>query len=700
MNFEHVLKQPPPTAGPVLDGQALAAVSDLARSMGLAASPAQPPGAVVDGLCAQAWAAFQQQDHAQAQALTDAVLAQQQTHVMGWHLRGLLLLAQGQRVQALAALQTALQHWDAHLQASGAAEEPALAGPLCSNLGQLHAALQQPEQALAAFDRAVHLQPDNALAHLGRAEVLAAWGRFADAGRAATQVLKLAPANEQALTLLSNSLYQCKAFPEALQAMAALERLRPATPFVAGMRVMAARSVCHWQPVGLPLTQEELAAVRAMLPADAVPTNRLDMALLVHRAQCGQPVLEPFSALVLLDDLPLQRKITQQWMDHLHPPQPLAASESPKAARRPVDGPLKLAYISSDWRDHATTHLLAGVLQHHNRARVQVFVVSYGPPTDDAMTQRLKAMGHTWVDAQAWSDAQVAQWCQQEGVQIAVDLKGLTTQSRPGIFAHRAAPVQVSWLGYPGTMAAPYYDYLLADRVVVPPELAGHYSEKLVYMPHSYQPNDSQRPIDPAPQTRAQHGLPPKGLVLCCFNNAFKFTPDVWAMWMRFLQAEPEAVLWLLQTHRQATDHLRQHAQAAGVAPERLVFAPHLPQAQHLARLQLADLSLETWPCNAHTTASDALWAGVPHVTVPGQSFASRVGASLLTALGMPECILPDLAAYESQVLSLLREPAQLAQLKQQVQALRGTCALFDDARFARDLEAVLLALVAAEGQA
>lgn len=666
----------------------------------LAQAPATPQHTsplatdAAQALLAQALAALQGQNFVVAHSAVQALLALRPTDPMALQLQGLVALGQGQLPLAVSALQQALAQHDAALQLAGAVEDADFASTLCTNLGQVLCRLQQLGSALALFDRAVRLQPSNGLAHVGRAEVLSAWGQFGEAGRAATQAVQHEPNNVQALSLLGNSLYQCAAYSEALKVFAALLRVHPTQPFVAGMCVLAARNVCNWQRVGLPLTQAEFAAVSAELPAPALATGAFDVALLAHRARHDEPVLEPFSALLLLDDLRLQRQITQQWMARLHPPQlPPSQLEPQEQVQGQDDGPLRLAYVSSDWREHATTFLLAGVLAHHDRAQVEVFLVSYGPPVDDAMTQRLKAMGHTWVDAQVWSDAQVAQWCRAQGVQVAVDLKGLTTHSRPGIFAHRAAPVQVSWLGYPATMAAPYYDYLLADRVVVPPELAEHYSERLAYLPHSYQPNDRARRVDSAAQTRSAHGLPRKGAVLCCFNNVFKITPEVWAMWMRFLRAAPDAVLWLLQSHEQALANLRDQAQAAGVAPERLVFAPHVPQAQHLARLQLADLSLETWPYNAHTTASDALWAGVPHLTVPGQSFASRVGASVLTAMGMPTCILADQAAYEARVVSLLRQPKSLGRLKRQVQSLRGTCALFDSARFAADLEGVLLDL-------
>jgi len=251
--------------------------------------------------------------------------------------------------------------------------------------------------------------------------------------------------------------------------------------------------------------------------------------------------------------------------------------------------------------------------------------------------------------------------------------------------------VQVNWLGYPGTLPAPYIDWVLADAQVLPPALEAHFAERVWRLPHSYQPNDPDREIAATSGTlaerRASHGLPEGALVLVCFNNTFKITPKVWAVWMRLLQARPDAVLWLLGGQALTEAHLRGHAQAAGVAPERLVFAPQLPQAQHLARLGLADLSLDTYPYNAHTNASDALWAGVPHVACTGDSFASRVGASVLSAAGMPELIAHGLVDYEALALRLVRQDAERLGLRQQLQVQRASAPLWDAARFGRDLE-------------
>jgi predicted O-linked N-acetylglucosamine transferase (SPINDLY family) len=271
---------------------------------------------------------------------------------------------------------------------------------------------------------------------------------------------------------------------------------------------------------------------------------------------------------------------------------------------------------------------------------------------------------------------------------IAVDLKGFTQGCRPGIFAARAAPLQVNYLGYPGTMGAEYMDYLIADRTLIPAGAEAHFREKILYLPHSYQVNDSQRPIAHKELSREEFGLPQKGFVFCCFNNSYKITPDIFDIWMRVLRQVEGSVLWLYEDNLPASGNLRREALRAQVGAERLIFAQRLPVPEHLARLRTADLFLDTLPCNAHTTASDALWAGVPVLTRLGEAFAGRVAASLLNAIGLPELITVSGDQYEALAVDLATDAQRLARLKRRLAQNRLTTALFDTRRFARYLEA------------
>lgn len=558
-------------------------------------------------------------------------------------------------------------------------------------------------EALSAFDRALQAQPSCVDALVGRATAWALLGEHGHSGRDATAALQHQAEQADALQLQANAFVKVGQPALALAAFERLERLCPGAPFVAGMRVFLARRLALWQTQGLPLTAQEAQAVQqqdGLTPTRGAPAGAggcdEDLARLRHRLMAGLPTLEPFAALTLFDDPALQRTAAQAWLQRwpLQTAWPVPTPAPPPSsfsAAGTVGGPVRVAYLSSDFYNHATAWLLAGVLEQHSARRVKVWLISYGLPKDDEMTRRLKAMGHEWVDARSWADEQVARYCQQQGVQIAVDLKGLTQDGRPGIFSYRAAPVQVNWLGYPGTLPAPYYDYVLADRQVLPAPLRPHFAENVVYLPHSYQPNDHRRPIAPMPGTRAeqrgQHGLPAQALVLCSFNATVKISPPVWAVWMRVLLAAPQTVLWLLADEH-ARENLRGHAASAGVDPARLVFASHLPQAVHLARLALADLSLDTLPYGAHTTASDALLAGVPHLSCAGASFASRVGASVLHAAGLPDLVTESLAGYEARAQELVRQPWALTALKGALTGRRGSCALFDAPAFAGHLEA------------
>jgi predicted O-linked N-acetylglucosamine transferase (SPINDLY family) len=309
------------------------------------------------------------------------------------------------------------------------------------------------------------------------------------------------------------------------------------------------------------------------------------------------------------------------------------------------------------------------------------------------MRQRLVTAFDHFIDVRSDSDQAIAQRSRDLGIDIAVDLKGYTRDSRPGIFACRCAPVQVSYLGYPGTLGAPFMDYLIADKVVIPPESQQHYSENIVYLPHSYQVNDGQREIADTAWRKADLSLPEEGFVFCCFNNSYKITPHTFASWMRILQAVPASVLWLLGDNATAQRNLQSYAQAAGVDPSRLVFAPRMPLPEHLARHSAADLFLDTLSYNAHTTASDALWAGLPVLTQQGQSFAGRVAASLLHAVGLPELIVHTAQQYEDMAIALAQDPQGLSRIKAKLAAKRDTAPLFNTAQLTRHIEQAYAAM-------
>ncbi|HKU45624.1 MAG TPA: hypothetical protein VJQ58_01995, partial [Burkholderiales bacterium] len=349
-------------------------------------------------------------------------------------------------------------------------------------------------------------------------------------------------------------------------------------------------------------------------------------------------------------------------------------------------GKLRVAYVSADYHEHATAVLTAGLFEQHDRAQLEVIGVSCGPDDGSAMRKRLVQAFDRFADVQKTSDAEAVRILRELNVDIAVDLKGHTRGARLKVFAQRPAPLQVSYLGYPGTLGAPFIDYVIADRVVIPEGEERFYSEAVVALPGSYQVNDAKRPIAERTPSRAAMGLPEDAFVFCCFNNNFKITAEVFDAWMRLLKNVPGSVLWLLEDNRESRRNLEQAAAARGVEPARLVFAARMSHWDHLARHRLADLFLDTLPYNAHTTASDALWAGLPLVTCAGTTFAGRVGASLLQAVGLPELVTRNLVEYEALALRLTNR-TELNAVRGKLARNRLTEPLFDTARFTRNLE-------------
>jgi predicted O-linked N-acetylglucosamine transferase (SPINDLY family) len=350
-------------------------------------------------------------------------------------------------------------------------------------------------------------------------------------------------------------------------------------------------------------------------------------------------------------------------------------------------GKIRVAYLSGDFNNTAVASLMAGVFEQHDRTKFETVAISFRDGDGSEMRGRLARSFGRFVDVSHVSDAEVAAYLRQNEVDIAVDLMGFTGDSRPGILALRPAPVQVNHLGFAGTMGADHIDYILADRIVIPNESLSHFHEAVVHLPDCFLPTDSRRAVAQRTPSRAEAALPKQGFVFCSFNNSYKFSPEMFGIWMRLLKTVSGSVLWLPHINDAATRNLRRAAEASGVAADRLMFAPFIASsADHLARLSLADLFLDTLPYNAHSSAADALWAGVPVLSTPGATFAGRVAASLLHAAGLPDMVASSTQAYQARALELAQNPAECARIKERVKHARRS-PLFDTARFTRNLE-------------
>jgi protein O-GlcNAc transferase len=524
--------------------------------------------------------------------------------------------------------------------------------------------LQRPAEALAAFDRALALKPDYADAIVNRGLALMALARPAEALAAFDLALKLEPRDTQALGNRGTVLFELQRYEDAAANYETLIALDPEFPYVLGSLAMARAYCCDWR-------------------------HRAEADARLHKdIRAGKRVLSPHAATLISADPEDQLLSARVWVADRVPPQPpLWRGERYRHQK------IRVAYVSADFHAHATAYLAAGLFEAHGKDRFEIVAVSFGPDDGSAMRARLIRAFDRFIDARAMSDMDAARQLRGMEIDIAVDLKGFTQGSRAGVFALRPAPVQVNYLGHPGTMGAPYIDYIVADRTIIPEDRHRYYSEKIVRLPGSYQCNDNRRAIAARPQSRAEAGLPEDGFVFASFNNLYKITPEVFGVWMRLLAEVEGSVLWLLHDNPAAVANLRREAMARGADPARLVFAPRLPQEAHLARQRLANLFLDTLPCNAHTTASDALWAGLPVLACEGATFAGRVAASLNRAAGLSELVTASLGEYEALALRLAREPGYLVAITAKLATNRGGCALFDTARTTRHLEAAYTAM-------
>jgi protein O-GlcNAc transferase len=527
------------------------------------------------------------------------------------------------------------------------------------NMGFAFTQLGDLEGALTSYERAIAIKPDYAEAYCNRGAVQESLRRASAALASYDRAIEINPSYADAHFNRGNILRDLREFEAAIESYDKALALNPRTRFAQGVRLHTRMQICSWE--GLAAELEELC-------------------LGIER---DQAVTSPFYVLALADSARLQRKSAEIRVRAKCPP----SHELGNIRKRPAHGKLKIGYFSADFHDHACMQLLAGVFERHDSSRFELTMLSYGPDSNDAMRKRLRSACTDFVDVRGLSDIEIARLARKRKIDIAVDLNGYSRDGRSGIFALRAAPVQVSFVGYPGTMGAAYIDYLIADRIVIPELTQMHYTEKVIRLPNSYQPNDKSRRISDRERSREEYGLAPSAFVYCCFNNSYKITPKVFESWMHILSRVDAGVLWLLEDNPAAKRNLLREALRHGVKGERLIFAPRTELSEHLARHRLADLFLDTLPYNAHTTASDALWAGLPVLTLAGEAFASRVGASLLRSVGLPELVASTWLEYQTTAIDLATDRARLQEIKQKLARNRLTGPLFDAVSFTRCLE-------------
>jgi len=517
---------------------------------------------------------------------------------------------------------------------------------------------RQYDAAQAAYDRALALDAELAESWLGRGNLFEKVRRYQDALAAFDRAVALKPDLIEAWIGRGEMLSTLKRHEEAAQAYARVLEIDPQRPFMKGLFLHQKMLSCDWREAG-----------------DLIDEIEKDVA-------SGKPSAEPFGWQGVAKSPRSLQRCAELFNAEKYP----AISRDLPRRPAPESGKIRVGYSSGEFRDQATSHLIVGVLEQHNNSRFEIFGFDNGWNDGSEIRRRIEAAVSEIIDITPLSDEVAAAVIRDQQIDILVNLNGYFGNERTGVFAERPAPLQVNYLGFPGTLGASYMDYIIADRCVIPPRHEGFYEEKVVYLPECYQANDDKRQIAARTSSRAECGLPQQGFVYCCFNNSYKIVPEMFDCWMRILKKVPDSVIWLIEDC--AVSNLRREASARGVDPDRLVFARRMPSSHHLARHRLGDLFLDTLPYNAHTTASDALWAGLPVLTQIGGTFPGRVAASLLQALGLTELITSTQEEYQELAIDLAFDRQKLTAIKHKLASNRLAKPLFDTQLFTRSLEA------------
>ncbi len=590
-----------------------------------------------------------------AEALTslDKALALKLDYANAWNNRGVALQRLNRHPDAIQSLQRAL------------AIDPRLASAY-NNRGNSSMALRHYEAAYADFERASALDPNFVEPIINRATVLVALRRVDEGLALYDRALGLRPDNIEALRNRANAFVVQKRFEDAARDCEKILTLDPAFKFMKGIAAHNRLQSCDWRGYRV---------IRGEIDRDL---------------RSGAAVIPPFEYLALSPSPADQYACARIFAGDKYPPpvEKLWRGDNYRHER------IRVAYLSADFRNHAVPSLAAGIFEHHARDRFETIALSFGKEKSGAMRARLEHAFERFIDVERRSDDEIARLMREMEIDIAVDLMGYTGDCRPAILNLRPAPLQINYLGYPGTMGADHIDYIIADRIVIPENEREHYVEKVAYLPGCYLPHDSRRSLAGSAPSRTKCGLPERGFVFCSFNNTYKLSPDLFDIWMRLLHTVQGSMLWLAQGNAAAMRNLKAEAASREIPADRIIFAPYLPSGdEHLARLGAADLFLDTLPFNGHTTTMDALWAGLPVLTCKGTSFAGRVAASVLSAAGLPELIADSFASYEACATALAHDPSALSKIKTKLIGNRTASPLFDTRAFTRNLEAAYVAM-------
>lgn len=529
-----------------------------------------------------------------------------------------------------------------------------------SNLGILKEKQKCFKEAEQYFRKSIQSQPDLAPAYANLGGILNAQGQFNSAEMACRKAINLDEKLHIAWKNLEIALHKLGRTNESMECISKAYSLAPSSDYLLGDFINSKLGICDWT------------------------TFKQDYETLIHRTQQDQKAVLPFYALRLIPDQAIHQQISRNWVTNECPER----SDLGLIETSPIKkDKITIGYFSADYHNHATAYLMAELFEIHDRSKFNLIGISFGPNTNDEMRVRIENAFDQFIDVQDKSEKAIAQLSRELSIDVAVDLKGHTEMGRTGIFAYRAAPIQINYLGYPGTMGASYMDYIIADKTVIPEGSQKYYEEKIIYLPDSYQVNDSKREISNMMLSKQDHGLPENAFVFCCFNNSYKILPETFKSWMHILGSVKDSVLWLLSGNEIIKRNLAKEAAAHGIDPTRLIFAEPLPLSEHLARHRLADLFLDTLPYNAHTTTSDSLWAGLPVLTLRGDAFAGRVSASLLNAIRLPELITDSVQEFEQKAIKLATSPESLAAIRQKLDSHRLTTPLFDTELFCKNIE-------------